>query len=180
MGCDSFPAMARSVRPARGGSTRAVRERRTTTPPKGPDAELPAGKVTTARDRLLRGMLSPVNAVLLSRRHIDEVLEDAVSRGRMTRADAQDLVQSLLSRSARATDDLLSDLERMLGGRGDSLDTPAEGGAHPIPGYDDLSAAQVQERLDGLAPAQLRKLRDYEARHGNRKTVLDKINRKLR
>ena len=126
-------------------------------------------------------MLSPVSAVLLSRRHIEEVLDDAVARGRMTRADAQDMVQTLLSRSARATDDLLSDIERMLGGSGDSLDTPAEGGgAQPIPGYDDLSAAQVQERLDGLTPAELRKLRDYEARHGNRKTVLDKINRKLR
>jgi hypothetical protein len=126
-------------------------------------------------------VLSPVSAVLLTRRHIEEVLDDAVARGRMTRADAQDMVQTLLSRSARATDDLLSDIERMLGGRGDSLDTPAAGGgAQPIPGYDDLNAAQVQERLEGLAPAELRKLRDYEARHGNRKTVLDKIDRKLR
>jgi hypothetical protein len=126
-------------------------------------------------------MLSPVSAVLLTRRHIEEVLDDAVARGRMTRADAQDMVQTLLSRSARATDDLLSDIERMLGGRGDALDTPAPGGgSQPIPGYDDLSAAQVQERLDGLTPAELRKLRDYEARHGNRKTVLDKIDRALR
>jgi hypothetical protein len=124
--------------------------------------------------------MSPVNAVLLTRRHIEEVLDDAVARGRMTRADAQDMVQTLLSRSARATDDLLSDLERLIGGSGDSLETPAQGGSQPIPGYDDLSAAQVLERLDGLTPAQLRKLRDYEARHGNRKTVLDKIDRKLR
>ena len=99
----------------------------------------------------------------------------------MTRADAQEMVQTLLSRSARATDDLLSDIERMLGGSGDSLDTPAAGStSQPIPGYDDLSAAQVQERLDDLTPAQLRKLRDYEARHANRKTVLDRIDRKLR
>ena len=137
--------------------------------------------MTTARDRLLRGVLSPVNAVLLSRRHIEEVLEDAVERGRMTRGDAQELVQSLLSRSARATDDLLSDIERMLGGRGDTLETPAAGSsAEPLPDYDNLSAAEVLERLDGLTPAQLRKLRDYEARHGNRKTVLDRIDRKLR
>jgi hypothetical protein len=125
-------------------------------------------------------MLSPLNAVLLTRRNIEEVVEDAVARGRMTRADAQEMIQSLLSRGARATDDLLSDVERMLGRRGDALETPAEGSTHPIPGYDDLSAAQVQERLDGLTPAELRRLRDYEARHGNRKTVLDRINRKLR
>jgi hypothetical protein len=68
----------------------------------------------------------------------------------------------------------------MLGRSGDALDTPTERASHPIPGYDDLSAAQVLGRLDGLTPAQLRKLRDYEARHGNRKTVLDKIDKKLR
>jgi polyhydroxyalkanoate synthesis regulator phasin len=173
--------MARSARAARGQTSGArVRKRRPTAPGSTTD-EASAGKVSTVRDRLVRGMLSPVSAVLLTRRHIEEVLDDAVARGRMTRADAQEMIQTLLSRSARATDDLLSDIERMLGGRGDMLDTPAEGGgSQPIPGYDDLSAAQVQERLDGLTPAQLRKLRDYEARHGNRKTVLDRIDRKLR
>ena len=170
--------MARSASGRSAGSR--VRKRRTATPESATD-ESSAGRVAGVRDRLVRGVLSPVSAVLLTRRHIEEVLDDAVARGRMTRADAQEMAQSLVSRSARATDDLLSDIERMLGGRGDSLDTPTEGGgSQPIPGYDDLSAAQVLERLDGLTPAELRKLRDYEARHGNRKTVLDKINRKLR
>ena len=61
----------------------------------------------------------------------------------MTRADAQEMVQSLLSRSARATDDFLSDVERMLGGRGDTLEAaPAAGrAALPVAGYDELSAA---------------------------------------
>jgi polyhydroxyalkanoate synthesis regulator phasin len=173
--------MARSARSAGGQADGArVRKRRATTSDAA--SEEPSGsKVTTVRDRLVRGMLSPVSAVLLTRRHIEEVLDDAVARGRMTRSDAQDMVQTLLSRGARATDDLLADFERMLGGRGDALDTPSPGGgAQPIPGYDDLSAAQVQERLDGLTPAELRKLRDYEARHANRKTVLDRIDRRLR
>ena len=38
----------------------------------------------------------------------------------------------------------------------------------PILGYDDLTAAQVQARLDDLSPAQLRKVRDYERRNANR------------
>ena len=171
---------------ARSGSTRGAttRERKGRDGPSSAQATLgdvsTPGRVAAARDRLVRGLLSPLNAVLLTRRHIEEVVEDAVSRGRMTRGDAQEMVQSLLSRSARATDDFLSDLERMLGGSGDSLDRPTERGAQPISGYDDLSATQVQARLEGLTPAELRKLRDYEARHGNRKTVLDKIDRKLR
>jgi polyhydroxyalkanoate synthesis regulator phasin len=146
-----------------------------------PRVEAGASRVAAARDRLVRGVLAPLNAVLLTRRHIEEVLDDAVKRGRMTRSDAQEMAQTLLSRSARATDDFLADMERMLGGRGDALDdvAVAERGL-PIAGYDDLSAAQVQERLDGLTPAELRRLRDYEQRHANRKTVLDKIDRRLR
>jgi polyhydroxyalkanoate synthesis regulator phasin len=172
--------MARTGRSARGKPAAAgVRERRAPTSA-GEPADTPAGKVAAARERLVRGVLSPVNAALLTRRHIEEVLDDAVSRGRMTRADAQDMIQTLLSRGARATDDLLSDVERMLGGSGDSLETPTAGSSKPIPDYDDLSAAQVLERLEGLTPAELRKTRDYEARHGNRKTVLDRIDRKLR
>jgi polyhydroxyalkanoate synthesis regulator phasin len=145
------------------------------------------GKVAAARDRLVRGMLAPLNVVLLTRKHIEEVVDDAVLRGRMTRTDAQEMIQSLLSRGARATDDLLSDIERMIGSGGDALEDVGDGenGAPsspnlPIAGYDELSAPQVQERLDGLTPAELRQLRDYEQRHANRKTVLDRIERRLR
>jgi hypothetical protein len=144
-----------------------------------------AGRVASARDRLVRGMLSPLNVVLLSRKTIEDMFEDAVQRGRMTRSDAQEMAQSLLSRGARATDDFLSDLERILGSRSESLEPADTGDGRgkpnlPISGYDELSAAQVQDKLDGLTPAELRKLRDYEQRHANRKTVLDRIERRLR
>jgi polyhydroxyalkanoate synthesis regulator phasin len=174
--------MARTGPSARSasGASGTARDRRAT---RAGDVrqEQSAGKVAAARDRIMRSVLAPLNAVLLTRRHIEEVLDDAVSRGRMTRSDAQEMAQNLLSRSARATDDFLSDVERMLGGRGDVLqDVPVNERGLPISGYDDLSAAQVQERLDGLTPAELRRLRDYEQRHANRKTVLDRIDRKLR
>jgi hypothetical protein len=137
-----------------------------------------------------------LNAVLLTRKHIEDVVDDAVKRGRMTRDDAQQIVQALLQRGARQTDDFLADLERLVG-RGREFEQPAtsesEGGGDrrrsrsrrsttglPIANYDELSAAAVQARLDGLTPAELRKLRDYERRHANRKTVLDPIERKLR
>jgi polyhydroxyalkanoate synthesis regulator phasin len=142
--------------------------------------------VAAARDRIVRGMLSPLNVVLLSRNTVEDLFDDAVRRGRMTRTDAQEMAQSLLSRSARATDDFLADLERMLGSRGELFEATEEGDGSstspslPIANYDDLSAQQVQERLDGLTPAELRKLRDYEQRHANRKTVLDRIERHLR
>jgi hypothetical protein len=37
----------------------------------------------------------------------------------------------------------------------------------------------VQARLAGLSPAELRKVRDYERRHANRKTVLSGIEQQL-
>jgi polyhydroxyalkanoate synthesis regulator phasin len=173
--------MARTAPSARSGSRTSAppRERRS-----GRQADTSAdagtGKVAAARDRIVRSVLAPLNAVLLTRRHIEEVLDDAVERGRMTRSDAQEMAQSLLSRSARATDDFLADVERVLGRRGDQLEeVPAERGL-PIADYDELSAAQVQDRLDGLTPAELRRVREYEQRHANRKTVLDRIDRKLR
>jgi hypothetical protein len=49
----------------------------------------------------------------------------------------------------------------------------------PILGYDDLTAAQVQTRLDTLTPAELRKVRDYEKRNANRKSVLAAVESKL-
>jgi hypothetical protein len=53
------------------------------------------------------------------------------------------------------------------------------GPSFPILGYDDLTAAQVNARLKGLSPTELRRVRDYERRHANRKSVLEAIERAL-
>ena len=133
--------------------------------------------------KLVRGVLSPFNAVLITRRNLEEVLDDAVRRGRMTRSDAQDMVQTLVTRGARVTDDLLAEIQRKLGNT-EALDIDSAPDAQPrrlpISDYDELSAPQVQERLDGLSHVQLRTLREYEQRNANRKTVLERIDRKLR
>ena len=156
---------------------------------------------------------------MLTRERIEEVVQDAVSRGRMTGDDAQDLVRTLLDRGRKQTNDVLGDLEQLLGrgrdeigdvrkrgsrARRDAEDatskmrarvreagdvalaqadrvrrTAGVGPSFPILAYDDLTAAQVQGRLDGLTPAELRKVRDYERRNANRKSVLDAVEGKL-
>jgi hypothetical protein len=45
----------------------------------------------------------------------------------------------------------------------------------PIRDYDELTASQVTERLQGLSAPDLRKIDAYERKHGNRKTVHKKI-----
>jgi hypothetical protein len=44
-----------------------------------------------------------------------------------------------------------------------------------IPDYDELSASQVVERLDGLRPDELAAVRAYEDAHRGRRTILFKI-----
>lgn len=138
--------------------------------------------VTAARDKIIDGVAGSFNVVLLTRKNIEEVIDDAVSRGRMTRSDAQDMIQNLLARGARATSDLVSDVERLVGLSSGEIDESEseKGPSLPIADYDNLSAAEVASGLGDLTPAELRKLRDYERRHANRKTVLDPIERKLK
>jgi hypothetical protein len=140
----------------------------------------------TPREQLLR-LLNPLDAVLLTRERLQEVVDDAVERGRMTRSDATELVTAILTLGRRTTEDVLGDIDQLLGGPADRVRREVDrarratglGPSFPILGYDDLTAAQVQSRLDDLTPAQLRKVRDYERRNANRKTVLAAIETKL-
>src|SRR5919197_5171746 len=53
-------------------------------------------------------------SVTLSRDRLQEVVDDAVRRGRMTRHDANELVSNLITRGRHYTDDLMKELERLL------------------------------------------------------------------
>jgi len=175
--------------------------------PAPPEAEAEADD-EASRDQLAR-LLSPLDLVLLTRERIQEAVDDAVDRGRMTRADATDLATTLFERGRRQTEDLLLDIEQLLGRSREQLDDstsdvrrrtkgrvagPADrvlrevdrarrvagiGASFPISGYDDLTAAQVTGRLGELTPAELRKVRDYERRNANRKSVLAAVDQKL-
>ncbi|HUF84280.1 MAG TPA: hypothetical protein VMQ81_06770, partial [Acidimicrobiia bacterium] len=58
---------------------------------------------------------------------------------------------------------------------GDTTAQRAEAQALPIPDYDELSASQVVERLDGLPTGDLAAVRAYEEAHRGRRTILFKI-----
>jgi polyhydroxyalkanoate synthesis regulator phasin len=135
----------------------------------------------------LRRYLDPREVVVVTRDRMQEALDDAVERGRMTRDDASDLLGELFRRGRKQTDDLITDLEALLAGPRRPADRVLRemrratglGPAFPISGYDDLTAAQVSERLGELSPAELRKVRDHEKRNANRKSVLAAVERKL-
>jgi polyhydroxyalkanoate synthesis regulator phasin len=166
-------------------------------------------KAAAATDDGVRGISAVrellTRSVTLTTDRLQEALDDAVARGRMTRADAEELLASLVGAGRRQTEDLLAELEALLGrsrraggdARKRARDRTAQstdrvrrevdrarraaglGDAFPISTYDELTAAQITSRLEELSAAELRKVRDYERRHGNRKTVLAAVERRL-
>ncbi|HYF26578.1 MAG TPA: hypothetical protein VD931_12635, partial [Baekduia sp.] len=145
------------------------------------------------RERLL-------NSITLTTDRLQDAVDDAVRRGRITRQDAEDLMAGLINAGRSQTEALLADLEQLLGPRSRMADArrrataPAQkvvdrarrvvgagSGADgfPIAGYDDLTAAQINGKLGDLTPAELRKVRDYEKRNANRKSVLAAVEKAL-
>ena len=154
----------------------------------GTSKKAAAGGVADLREAL-HGLIDPLGMVMLTRERIEDALNDAVSRGRVTADDAQDLVASLIERGRRQTNDVFGELEDLVSTKADKARAKATdkarraagmGTSFPIAGYEDLTAAQVQSRLDGLVPADLRKVREHEKRHANRKTVLRAIDQRLK
>ena len=138
------------------------------------------------RDQVRR-LLNPVDAVVLTRERLQEVLDDAVQRGRMTHDDAAQMLGELVRRGRRGTDEMLRELEGLVTAPAGRVRREVDrarratigGGVGGIRSYDDMTAAQVVERLDGLSDPQLREVRDHERRNANRKTVLAAVERKL-
>src|SRR4051794_16119018 len=81
-------------------------------------AELSGKSVAELRNALSRGIIGPLNLVMLTRDRIEEVMDEAVSRGRVTADDAQKLAQDLINRGRKQTNDVLGDLETLLGRAG--------------------------------------------------------------
>lgn len=171
--------------------------------------------------------IRPLELVMLTRDRIEETLRDAVERGRMTAADAEELASGLVHRGREQTDDVLGDFEALLGRGREEIDGRTSGAAKvgtdaarkarrqvggaargarsraaavvdpalaqadrvrraagvgssfPVRNYGELTAAQVQSRLSALAAPELRRVRDYERRNANRKSVLTAIERQL-
>jgi hypothetical protein len=158
----------RAAAPRRRGSEATAKEARAA------DAE-------SLAEQLLR-LIDPREIVVLTRDRVQDVLDDAVARGRMTRADASLLVSELIHRGRRQTEDLVADLEQLVGRSREPVRRDARRGVavtFPIAGYDDLTAAQVTSQIGGLTPAELRKVRDYERRNANRKSVLTAVEQRL-
>jgi polyhydroxyalkanoate synthesis regulator phasin len=189
--------------PSSSGAKRAAAKGRT--PSAGPAA--PEGLASIA-DQLIKGTLSPKDLLMLTTERIQETLDDAAARGRVTRKDANELAVELVRRGRQQSDELLAELEaliargqRQLGTarrrarspesvdrlvRGADMARRAAAGtgngaaALPIAGYDELTARQVQVRIRELDGEGLRRVLAHEREHANRKSVVGPLEKALR
>ncbi len=157
----------------------------------------------------LRDVLS--KGVVITGERLQETVDEAVRRGRMTRQDAEELVGNLVEIGRRQAQDALAEAESLVGrsatqtrratrsrvknvgavarrapGSDRALRTVDRvrraaglGNSFPITGYEDLTTAQVKERLAELDDADLRKVREHERKNANRKSVLSAIDKRL-
>ena len=133
-------------------------------------AAMPQAKKTPPEDESSRSVLNPLDVMVITRERLQDTLDDAVRRGRMTRDDATDLLAEIVRRAISApTDRMMREVRRVTGA--------ADG--FPIEDYDDLTAAQIVSKVGDLATDELRRVRDYERRNANRKTVLSALDAKL-
>jgi polyhydroxyalkanoate synthesis regulator phasin len=148
-------------------------------------------------------------SVSVSRERMQEVVDDAVRRGRMTRADAEELVGRIISQVRDQAEELVGQVEplfsnspvgkakREVGSRvrgtarnvRDRADEPLQKTdrirrkaglpGFPITAYDQLSVPQINNRLRELSDDDLRKVMEYEIANRNRIGVLRTLQRKL-
>jgi polyhydroxyalkanoate synthesis regulator phasin len=157
------------------------------------------GGALSVADQLAQGAVKPREVVMLTRTHIQEALDDAAARGRVTRKDANDLVTELVRRGRGQGNDLVKEIESLLGKAGaatkrargsDPVDRIVRGAdrarraagvgpSFPILGYDELNAVQVQSRVKELRKPEMRKVLTYERKNANRKSVVGALEKSL-
>ncbi|MDO9407588.1 hypothetical protein [Patulibacter sp.] len=170
----------------------------------GPPEDAP-GLGDDGRDDALLAQLTALRrslarSVAETGERVQETVEDAVRRGRMTRKDASELAAAIVAASRRQTDEIRQEIEALLErgrrtvGKGGTAGAGAalpeavaipierEGGGErtlPIERYDELTAVLVRKSLTGLSDDELRAVREHEVAHANRKTVLAAVDRLL-
>ena len=153
---------------------------------------LSKGVVITG-ERLQETVDEAVRRGRMTRQDAEELVDNLVEIGRRQAQDALAEAERLIGRSAKQT-------RRMTRSRVKGLGTAARrapgtdralrtvdrvrratglGQSLPITGYEELTTAQVKERLADLDDGELRQVRDHENRNANRKSVLTAIDKRL-
>jgi hypothetical protein len=127
----------------------------------------------------------------LARESVDayaEFLDEAFSRYRSgTERAAQTVQEGAMATGRTATGLMGAATGAMADATGRAVDATASGAeraaeaaAFPIEGYDQMNVDEILGRLDGLSVEELQMVRDYEERGERRKTLLERMDSKIR
>jgi hypothetical protein len=117
-----------------------------------------------------------------------EFLDDAFSRYRSGTERAAQTVQEGAMASGRTATGLLGAATgavadatgRAVDATASGAERAAEAAAFPIEGYDQMNVDEILGRLEGLSVEELQMVRDYEERGERRKTLLERMDSKIR
>ena len=193
---------ARAKKPAASAAATGASSPRTAADERREDQLLAA--IASLRDVLSKGVVitgerlqetldETVKRGRMTRQDAEELVGNLVEIGRRQTQDALAEVEGLIGRSAKETRRVTRSRAKSVGaaarrapGTDRALRTVDRvrraaglGQSFPIIGYEDLTTAQVKERLGDLNDAELRKVRDHERRNANRKSVLTAIEKRL-
>src|SRR5205085_4444480 len=130
----------------------AKKTSRTTTRPL---EEFSGKSVAEFRQALNKNLIRPFELVMLSRDRIEDAMDEVVRRGRMTRDDATQLAQALFTLGRQQTEDVMRDLEQLLGRGRSNLEERTAGVRERS-----MSAATAARQQVGEATTRARKAAD--------------------
>lgn len=88
-------------------------------------------------------------------------------------------VRSIIRESVRRSEEGVREEEPRAGTGGGSEEGRADAEEPPVEAYDSLSLGQVTQRLLELSVEEVEQLRDYEAEHRNRPSIMNRYKRRL-
>jgi hypothetical protein len=106
-----------------------------------------------------------------------QFLDDAFSR---YRAGTDQAVGSVREGARTLTDTATGLVGTVTGAAGTVASSAAETAVFPIENYDELNVEEIYKRLDDLSVEELQLVRDYEERNEKRKTLLERMDAKIR
>jgi hypothetical protein len=109
-----------------------------------------------------------------------QFLNDAFSRYRAGTEQAAGSAREGVRTLSETTTGLLGTATGAVGATVEGAERAAEAAVFPIEGYDDMNVDEISERLEGLSVEELQLVRDYEELHEGRKTLLERMDRKIR
>jgi polyhydroxyalkanoate synthesis regulator phasin len=111
-------------------------------------------------------------SLVLSRDRLQEAVDDAVKRGRMTQSDANELVSRLVTRGRKQTDDMIKELERLL----EQARTEVESRVGPARKHAERATRRAREAADPVLAEADKLRRRAGVRGGSPITGYDTLN----